>query len=217
MKEIATDILQLRFSHPEDLKYEAGQFVQIIVPDNSKEVLRSYSISSAPEDNYIEFCVKYLEDGKASNYFKKMNIGDNMRFRGPLGRFVFKDKDQGHHFIATGTGIAPIIGIIRSRLEYNNETRNIHLLFGVRYEQDIFWKEKLDDLKYKYTNFDYNLILSRPLDTWSGMSGHVTEHVIPKEIKDHYYICGNGGMVKDVRTLLINSGVNLKNISLEIF
>jgi ferredoxin-NADP reductase len=216
-KELVSDMFQLRFAKPAGFAFEAGQFIQVQVPNGDKFLLRSYSLSSTPEDDFIELCVKILEDGKASAMFLAMEEGEEMQFRGPVGRFVVNDEHPANFFVATGAGIAPIIGMIRDQLENKKDAKQLHLLFGVRYDHDIFWIERLDQLTSKFANFTYQLTLSRPSTDWKGLQGRVTEH-LQDHPKDHgFYICGNGGMVKDVRTLLINNDVDLKSIHLEIF
>ncbi len=215
--QLTTDMVELHFSKSKGFHFTAGQFVQIDVPAEPKNVFRSYSLASTPADESIEFCVKYLENGKASNFFKSLEIGEEIRFRGPVGHFVVDNDEEALTFIATGSGLAPIMGMIRDELENKKSQKNIHLVFGVRYEQDVFWIDRLEKLASTFDNFTYKLSLSRAPSDWSGFSGRVNEH-IDEDVKGRgFYICGSGGMVKDVRTLLINRGVDLKNIHLEIF
>lgn len=214
---LTDDMMELHFSKPADLSFEAGQFVQFKIPKEDRFALRSYSIASVQSDKTLEFCVKYLEEGLASNYFKGMEVGAEVVIRGALGRFVINDDAPKHYFIATGAGLAPIMGMIRDELESKNSRKEHKLLFGVRYEHDIFWKDRLDELQTAYPNFRYDLTLSRAPESWQGLAGRVTLHVNDFSKEDHFYICGSGSMVKDVRTQLINAEIDLKQIHLEIF
>lgn len=216
-KILTSNILELEFTKPNNFKFSAGQFIQFCIPDKPVDIVRSYSIASAPNNDNLKFCIKIYEEGKASTFFSEMKIGGEAKISDALGKFVYCDSTSQDFFVATGTGIAPIYAIINDLLIYKKITKKIHLLFGVRYEQDIFWKKELELLSKEYNNFSLEIILSRALNNWNGHVGHVTDYIKNKDNNGNYYICGSGSMVKDVRTLLINKGVTLEKIHFEIF
>lgn len=216
-KEIAAGVFELRFEKPIGFVYTAGQFIQILVPDGMDMTPRSYSLSSIPSDEFLELCIKIVPNGKGSTYLKELTVGESMQFRGPLGHFVCTSDADAHFLIATGVGIAPIIGMIRSELEEKKSPKGIHLLFGVRHEDDVFWIERLDALTSQYDQFSYRLTLSRPSDVWQGLKGRVTEHLHDHPVDHDFYLCGSMDMVKDVRSTLLNNGVNVKKVRMEIF
>ena len=211
------DVLELRFGKPDGFEYEAGQFVQFLIPDGDKKTPRSYSISSLPKENYIEFCVKILADGLASTYFKKMNLGDEIEMKGPLGRFTSKESKANTCLVATGVGLAPIYGIIENELKMKKNPSRIHLHFGVRSEKDIFWLERLETLERDFDNFSYTLTLSRPTDTWDSHRGRVTDYAKDEEVDQDFFLCGSADMVKDVRQILIDKKADPARIHFEIF
>jgi len=214
---IAKDVFGLKFEKPEEFTYKAGQFVQWIIKDQEKNVLRSYSLSSTPKDDYLEFCVKYVEGGKASEEIKKMNIGDSLEFQGPQGRFITNGEETSLFFIATGAGLAPIIGIIEDELKNKKLNKKIYLLFGVRHQEDIIWEEKLSELKTTHNNFNFDICLSQAHENWEGLRGHVTDHLKSNSTGQHYFLCGNLEMVRDVKILLTKDGAEPKHIHFEIF
>ncbi|EKD25454.1 MAG: hypothetical protein ACD_80C00049G0003 [uncultured bacterium (gcode 4)] len=218
-KEVAQHVFELRFSKPEGFEYTAGQFVQFLIPNGEKITPRSYSISSIPTDEYLEFCIKLHEGGLASEYIRAMNVGSSLSCKGPLGRFVIDVNSHDHYFVATGVGIAPIMGMIRSLIEEKNTDLPVRLLFGVREEEDVFWIDRLEELKQKHSLFDYTITLSQPKPTggWQGLKGRVTDHILHHLGKHKFYLCGNAGMVKDVRALIIEHGVDAEDIHFEIF
>lgn len=217
-KTIANNVLELRFAKPEGFDYTPSQFVQFYIPGEEKETLRSYSLASLPSDEYIEFCVKLLPNGIASEYFKTMPEGATIAFRGPRGRFVTESTTDGHYFVATGAGIAPMMGMFRQLIDEKTD-QPIRLLFGVRDLEDIIWEDRLEAMKASYPLFDYNITLSQPKPTggWKGLHGRVTEHLLHTLGKERYYLCGSAAMVKDVRSILIENGVEAKAIHFEIF
>lgn len=215
-KQLNKNVLELHFSRPEGFHYEAGQFVQFLVNDGEKTVPRAYSLCSTPSDDQLTFCVKVLPNGKASGMFSDMNEGDEATIRGPLGRFTC-EKVGVLHFVATGVGIAPIIGIIRDQLATKRNTHHVHLIFGVRHETDWFWIDELHKLCQQYPNFKYETALSQPESTWGGLKGRVTDHICTRFPESHYYICGSAPMVKDVRSILQEAGYPNEQIHFEIF
>lgn len=216
-KEIADHVLELHFEKPAGFDFAAGQFLQFLIPDGDKKTPRSYSIASTPTDADLIFCVKVLEDGLASTHFLNMNIGDEVEAKGPLGRFVCNDEATTHVFVATGAGLAPIMGMIRDELENKNFANPIELFFGVRAEKDVFWKSELDDLAQKYANFSYKLCLSQPDGETDAQVGRVTAHLTNIDPLKHYYLCGSSQMVMEVRKMLTGGGVDGKQIHFEIF
>ncbi len=212
------DVLELHFSKPNELSFKAGQFLQFQVPDAEKMLLRSYSIASTPTDTTLEFCIKILPGGKASTLFANAIEGDEFQVRGPRGLFV-NTEDAPLYCIATGAGIAPVMGIIQDELKNKKNNNEIKLLFGVRDEQDMFWQHRFAELKQNFPNFDYSLTLSQPkLDgNWNGLRGRVTDHIPTNLLTHRFFLCGSPQMVKDVRDLLIKNGVEAKQIHFEVF
>ena len=218
-KEIADHMFELTFTKPEGFEYEAGQFVQFYIPQEEKPALRSYSIASAPTDDYLELCIKIIDGGVGSTHLANMNVGDTLELRGPKGRFILNPEATSHMFIATGAGLAPIMGMIREELEESKSSKPVHLFFGVRSEKDVFWTERLDELKKAHKHFSYTLCLSQPEDiaNCNAMEGRVTAH-LPKSFENtHLYLCGSAAMVMEVRKLAIERGADAKGIHFEIF
>src|SRR3954468_16595048 len=104
---IATDVIELRFERPTNFVFKAGQFVQFRVFEGATSILRSYSISSTPAAPYLEFFVKIVPDGKASQFFAKLNVGEMAEIGMPKGVFVVSESDRPKIFVVTGTGLAP--------------------------------------------------------------------------------------------------------------
>lgn len=208
--------LEVRFAKPADFSYQAGQFLQLLVPGENGETPRSYSLSSTPTDDYLEFGIKLYPDGLASQYIANAQVGNEVALKGPFGRFVNTQTDP-LVGIATGTGLVPILGIVREELLHKKNHNPIHVIFGVRSEADLFWTDHLEKLAAEYTNFTYTLTLSQPTTAWTGQRGRVTEHLQNTDTKSRYFICGNPEMVKDVKTKLTALGATASQMHFEIF
>lgn len=208
--------LDLSFSKPASFNFEAGQFVQFEFEAGAEKFLRSYSIASAPHENELRFCVKLTEKGRASEFFDKMPVGNNLAMSAALGAFGKDDLNPSKVLISTGTGLSPAMSMILAEIAHP-VAQNIKLLFGARYETDIFWSDRLAEIKKQNSRFDFIITVSRPGETWTGFRGRVTEHLPIKTTMTGYYICGNVEMVKQANSLLLAAGVNKKSIHFEIY
>lgn len=220
LETVADHLLQIRFSRPEGFMYQAGQFVQLLVPNLSPDgqpqtTPRSYSLSSTPADTWLEFGIKLHEGGLASTYFQTLAPGDTVQIKGPFGRFVNTGSDP-LVGIATGAGLVPIFGLFANELINKKNQAAMHLIFGVRKETDIFWLDRLEQLAKDFSNFTFTLTLSQASPAWNQARGRVTEHLtlVPNA---RYFICGNPDMVKDARAELLAKEISSANIHLEIF
>jgi NAD(P)H-flavin reductase len=218
------DVVELCFEVKGEFLHKAGQFVSVKVQSPQGQIFRSYSISSKPQKNYFELCIKVIENGLASNYLANLKEGNEIEFLGPIGNFTFQNQQgQTALFIGTGTGIAPLKSIIKEELEKGWPDK-IHLLFGVRYIKDIFYKEFFEKLAVKYKNFTFDLTLSRPEnESWAkegGKIGRVTDLLKNLELnpaKTSAYICGLKEMVTETTEILQQKGLLKEALYFERF
>ncbi len=189
-------------------------------PDG-EEITRAYSIASPPlEDARFAFCLNRVQDGFMSNYLCDMNEGDEITFQGPFGAFILRPPLRDTLFIATGTGIAPFRSMLHWLLAdpSRHHGHQFWLLFGVRYEQDIYYREEFERLAAQHSNFEFLPTLSRGGPEWKGLRGYVQDHV-PRIVVDrtdmHAYICGLDKMVSTNRALLKQLGWDRKQILYE--
>lgn len=233
----------------ESFPFAPGQFVSAVAADqNDKQQTRAYSIASAPKGNQFELCVNRVEEGFFSNHLADLPdlpVGATIQIHGPHGHFVLQEPITDSILIATGTGVAPM----RSYTQWlfpedgpdRSEGKQIWLVYGTRHETDIYYREEFEALAARKPNFHYLPTLSRALDSWCGLRGHVQVHVekiirdraaelglplpqppvdaatAPKDLSfDVYaYICGLNFMVSGVRELLSGLGWHKKQIVFE--
>lgn len=218
------DVIQLNFKLETPLNFKAGQFISVKVEDiPSSPCIRGYSISSAPQEhNRISLCVKIVENGRGSNWLNILKEGEHIQFLGPNGKFIFEPDSETKNiiFIATGTGIAPFKSMIEDQLlNKNNSKTKFHLLFGVRYIKDIFYQELFKNLSDQFSNFTYEITVSRPEDlNWKGNTGRVTDLLKNMEIsnqKTETYLCGLKDMLTEASSILESKGLSPDKIHLE--
>ncbi len=201
------------------VQFAAGQFMQF----KFGKVLRSYSIVSVPgpgvDARHLKFCAELLNHGVASEFFRAAEPGAVVDMVGPSGNFTIRDLSQNYFMVATGVGVAPFASMIPDALARGYE-HDLHLLFGVRSEEDVFYFDRFSHLANLYKNFKFIPILSRPKSHWPGEMGRVTTYldVAYEYYTDHtFFLCGGIEAVKDLRSLLARKGHPQDKVKLEIF
>jgi ferredoxin-NADP reductase len=203
--------------------FTAGQFLSMIADHDGREITRAYSIASAPRgDNTFDLCLNRVPDGFFSNFLCDLREGDEVRFHGPHGYFTLKHPVRDSLFICTGTGIAPMRGMLHWLFEdpARHEGREFWLAFGVRYQQDLYYNDEFLKMAAEHPNFHYLPTLSRENPGWTGARGYVQEHVetlATGRTDMHAYICGLRDMVTANRDLLKKLGWDRKSILYERF
>ena len=218
-REIATNTKHFVFEAPDltELSFTPGQFVSFTETIGDKEITRPYSIASAPDGNRFEICLNLVEDGLFSPLLFSMQPGDTLEMGEPLGYFVLRNPARDSVFVATGTGVTPFRSILKACLG-QGATPQITLVFGVRYEHNLLYREDFEELARAHPNFHFHPTLTRPEQGWTGRTGRVQPHLL-ELIGDRrdldVYICGLKLMVDDVRAKLKGLGFDRKQIIFE--
>lgn len=215
--ELNAEVVELQFETEGKYDFEPGQFINIKVEDGEKfPCFRAYSVACTPDENNLIICIKLVKEGRGSNWLNSIKKGDSIEFIGPTGNFLFQNNKKESFFIATGTGVAPFKCMIEEELKKGSKSP-FTLLFGVRNEEKIFYKEIFEKMAKNHDNFKFYLTLSRPSDDWKGLKGRVTHQLENFDIKkdSNYYICGLKAMTDQVFQILRDSGIAETNIFLE--
>jgi NAD(P)H-flavin reductase len=190
-------------------QFVPGQFVSINRPrDGGKEHTRAYSIASAPRSNpTFDLCLNRVENGLLSNWLCDLEEGATVEFHGPHGMFTLREPLKDSVFIATGTGIAPIRGMVHWLFEKpeRNRDHECWLVFGTRHEHSIYYRDEFEEIARNNSNFHYVPTLSRCQDDWQGCRGYVQDHVreiVKGRTEMQAYICGLHLMVDANRKML---------------
>ncbi|MGC2400531.1 MAG: FAD-dependent oxidoreductase [Acidobacteriaceae bacterium] len=220
----------------ETFDFQPGQFVSFLALDAAgKHQTRAYSIASAPRGNQFDVCVNRVEDGFFSNLLCDLKEGDTLQFHGPHGLFLLRSPLTDSIFIATGTGIAPMRGFVEYLFPENGEDRsqgrNFWLVYGTRYETELYYQDYFERVAAARPNFVYHRTLSRAQESWEGARGYVqelvekiaTEHAGNPDLRPvtgaayniHAYICGLNEMVTANRDSLKSLGWERKQIVFE--
>src|SRR5262245_12952718 len=138
---------------PDWTTHLAGQHVDVrLTAEDGYQAQRSYSIASPPEDSHLMLTIERIEDGEVSPYLTdELRVGDRIELRGPIGGYFVwnardeKNDDSAVFLVAGGSGIVPLMAMIRSRANSGNKVAT-QLLFSSRYHEEIIYREELDHI-----------------------------------------------------------------------
>ena len=159
----------------EQFDFQPGQFVSFLAFDAlGKHQTRAYSIASAPRGNQFDVCVNRVEGGFFSNLLCDLEVGESLEFHGPHGLFMLRAPLTDSIFIATGTGIAPMRGFVEYLFPDNGEDRSqgrkIWLVYGTRYETELYYEDYFERIAASRPNFFYQKTLEPSAGELAGRS-----------------------------------------------
>ena len=205
----------------------AGQRVEVrlTAPDGYSAV-RSYSIASAPNsEGRVQLTVERLPNGEVSPYLtQEVMLGDRLELRGPIGGwFVWcSQQTEPIQLIAGGSGIVPLMAMIRSRASAGS-TAPFRLLYSVRAPEAIFYRDELRALSAEHRSVMVTYAFTRtvPKD-WPRSPGRIDATLIadatwPANLGPTCYICGPTPFVETVANLVTASGNDRGKIRTERF
>jgi CDP-4-dehydro-6-deoxyglucose reductase, E3 len=183
--------------------FAAGQWLNLHVQTAAGLEKRAYSIASGPSAEPVELAVTHVAEGSVSPLLCALEVGASVRVDGPHGFFTRDAPEAPALFVGTGTGLSPLRSMLAELLDQPNHPA-VTLLFGVRTQADILWREQLEAWAARDPKFRLEVTLSRPDPAWTGRAGYVQKHVaeLARALGEpHVYVCGLSHMVSDVRAL----------------
>jgi ferredoxin-NADP reductase len=210
------------------LEFSPGQYLVMHIPPDARRI---FSLVNVPGSSQFEFLAKIIPGGVASEYFLSLREGAAVEFAGPAGVFKMRQSPTPKLFIATGTGIAPILAIVRHHLK-SGPQQKFTLLWGLKSRADIYCQAELESLTKRYPNFSYFLCLSREasIDVFAldyrdnivlgrvnkKLDGLLKNHEVTAATHE-FYISGDRNIVEDLRQHLLAAGIAKEQISFEKF
>jgi ring-1,2-phenylacetyl-CoA epoxidase subunit PaaE len=227
------DAVVVTFEVPEEqrqaFRFTPGQHLTLRSKFDGEEIRRSYSICSAPFDDQIRIAIKRVQDGLFSTWASKnLRPGHIIECMEPAGHFnvPLEPESERHHVaFATGSGITPILSIIKTTLVAEPKSR-FTLVYGNRASSSVIFKEELADLKDRYLDrLNLVFMLSREQQDIELFNGRITgakcdellSHWIDPADIDVAYICGPRSMMEEVTASLQAHGVAKDRIKMELF
>jgi ferredoxin-NADP reductase len=217
-QEIAPNTVHFEFEAVDwNAAFVPGQFLSLTQTIGEDEITRAYSIASPPDGRRFALCANLVPGGHFSPFLFGMKPGDQIDFKGPYGAFILRRPVSDSILVATGTGIAPFRSMLLAKLAEHAE-RQFTLVFGVRHEEGLLYHEEWVRMAREFTNFRYLPTLTRPSDSWTGLTARVHVHaleVLGGRRDIDIYICGLREMVDELRSRLKELGVDRKRVIYE--
>ena len=233
VKREAPDAISISFDIPPDLRddfrFAAGQYLTFRQKFDGRELRRSYSICSGPDDGELRIAVKRVDGGTFSGWANsEIRPGDMLDVMTPTGRFgITLAPEQARTYLAfaAGSGITPILSILRGILAREPGSR-FFLFYGNRSTPDILFRTALEELKDKHIGrLSIFHVLSREQQDIDILNGRLNpekirrllRHMVPIDTVDHVFLCGPATMSEEIEATLLDLGLAPDQLHIERF
>ncbi len=227
------DAVSIRFEVPESLqaafRFKAGQHLTLRTDIDGEDMRRNYSVCVAPHENEIRIAVKRMPGGRFSGWANgALQVGQSIDVLPPMGRFVLPEKESAEPYyvaIAGGSGITPVLSILKTILAQNPRSR-FTLLYGNRDSASIMFLEELAGLKNRYLDrlevYHFLENESEEIELFNGRLDRekceaVLSSLVDAKSADAFFICGPGPMMDAAEAALEARGVAPDKIFIERF
>lgn len=218
LETLTHDIKRVVLKPAKPLEFSPGQYAQL---QFTPEHIRPYSMAGLTDDASLEFHVRVVPGGRVSGYIaNELKIGDAVRVSGPLGSAYLRSKHDGPVLcVAGGTGLAPILSILRGALSHGM-ANPVHLYFGVRSQRDVYGLDWLTEIERRYPTFKLHVVVASGGDPREQRCGLVTE-MIQQDLGSldgwRAYLCGSPPMVEAASVLARQKGIDPARIYADAF
>lgn len=232
VKRETPQAISVVFNVPNELKaaYEfvAGQYINLKLTLDGKEIRRAYSICSAPESGELRIAIKSVKNGHFSKFANEnLKIGDLIEVGQPEGKFTFEpnaDRQKNYAAFVAGSGITPVMSILKSVLK-NEKDSTFVLVYGNKTPDDTIFHQELHDLQLQYVGrFFVHFVYSQAKienELFGRIEKSSVNFVLNNKHKekefDKFYLCGPEEMINLVSAVLKEHNVADKNIKFELF
>lgn len=222
IEPVAADVVKLKARAPKklDFAFEPGQYLKMLVPGT--EEWRFFSMSTEPEKlNRLEFLIRLLPDGVMSNYLRdRAKPGDMIEVDGPKGDFYFRAPAKKIVMIGGGTGVAPLLSMIRHLVISSARRPEVLLSAGFNSPEQSLFDEVMDVARWLPELETRFSLLSGSLPSGNSLSGNPVEAIDATDVEGDNvvaYLCGPPPMVIAAREHLTNLGLSRDAIFFENF
>lgn len=220
INSLNADIVCLKLSLGNKLKYKAGQFINL---HKDTVTARSYSLASVPEiDEHLQLHVRKLPNGLVSHWIHQtLKVGDGVEISDANGDCFYTagNPDQNILLIGTGSGLAPLYGIIRDAL-LQGHRGTIKLYHGSNTAESLYLSKELISLSLQHANFGYTPCISGSSVPQGFAPGRALD-VAMKENKElsgwRVFLCGHPEMVTSGKKQVFFAGASMRDIYADPF
>jgi ferredoxin-NADP reductase/ferredoxin len=218
-RQLAPGVVRVEVQLDQGLPFAAGQHALLRLGEQPG-LARPYSFATpARADGCVSFIVRHHAGGALSTRLCHEDLrGRAVQVEGPFGDFALREGAASWLFVATGTGLAPVLALLHEALE-RGVARPAAVLFGARTREDLFARDELDALAARWPGGLRVLpVLSRAGADWDGARGRVTDHLAALLADDvEAWLCGSPAIVDDAGALLRALGVPASRVHADRF
>ncbi|OUL61245.1 ferredoxin--NADP reductase [Flavobacterium sp. AJR] len=230
-RETATAV-SILFNVPEELKsnytFIAGQYINLRLTLDNKELRRAYSICSSPESGELRIAVKAVKNGVFSQFATtRLKAGDVLEVGKPEGKFTFEpesEKQKNYAAFVAGSGITPVLSILKSVLKSEPKSSFV-LVYGNKTVEDTIFYQELHDLQLQYVGRLFVHYVYSQAKVENALFGRIDKSAVNfvlnnkhKELQfDKFYLCGPEEMINTVSGILKEKNVKESAIKFELF
>jgi len=213
----------------ETFSFKPGQYLTLRHDIAGEDLRRSYSICAGIDDAALQVGVRKVDGGKFSSWVNsELRVGDVIQVYPPQGRFHMPPtRERSRHYlgIAGGSGITPILSIMKSVLAHEPASR-FTLIYANRRQASTMFKEEIEDLKNRYmTRLSLHHVFSREAVDSPLLAGRLDRAkvgeflrgLVPASGIDQVFVCGPFEMNDAVEAALLEAGVPENRIHVERF
>jgi ring-1,2-phenylacetyl-CoA epoxidase subunit PaaE len=232
VKRETPNAVSILFNIPSELqptyKFIAGQYINLKLTLDGKEIRRAYSICSSPNSGELRIAIKAVKNGNFSKFANdNLKAGDILEVGQPEGKFTFEpsaDRQKNYAAFVAGSGITPVMAILQSVLE-NEPNSSFVLVYGNKTPEDTIFHDQLHELQLKYVGRFFVHYVYSQTKVENELFGRIDKSNInfvlnnkhkEKEF-DKFYLCGPEEMINLATTVLKEHNVADKNIKFELF
>lgn len=201
----------LRLPATPAFRFTPGQFISCLLPIGGETIIRPYSIASSPEQpDLLEICLNLVPNGPGSSYLFSLEVGAPLRFTGPWGTFTFDKPPQAECvFLADGIGIVPIRPMVHRALA--GAASRVRLHHAAASAAHFLYAQEFEDAARTHQEFTFAPLLGGSL-TALAERRYVSQD---DDRSRHFYICGVGEIVPQLRDLLRRAGYERHSVHYE--
>lgn len=212
IEPLSDSVLRVRLSPRDAFEYRAGQYVTLIREDG---LARSYSLASLPEDDALELHVRVYADGRMSQWLaREAESGTALQVQGPSGDCFYTDgrPDQPLLLVGTGTGLAPLVGIVRDALRRGHRAP-LYLVHGAVAAGGLYLQDELAQLASRHSGLR---VWRTTLDADGPIEG-VLKARLPALSGVRAFVCGDLDVVRVLKKHIFLAGAALSDIHSDAF
>lgn len=232
IKRETPNAVSVVFNVPTELQsayqFIAGQYINLKLTLDGKEIRRAYSICSSPNSGELRIAIKAVKNGLFSKFANEnLSVGDILEVGQPEGKFTFEphfEKQKNYAAIVAGSGITPVMSILQSVLE-NEPKSSFVLLYGNKTPEETIFHQQLHDLQLKYVGRLFVHYTFSQTKVENELFGRIDKSNInfvfdnkhKEKDFDTFYLCGPEEMINLATAVLKEHNVADKNIKFELF